>query len=275
MGRQFDLEPFKKLRRPTEEEWAVVACDLKLSKEQIWELRRCVDGAIDHCKQYCQMRIKAPDPNALKDKAQKISKLLAELEKEIRLGCIAVSNIGLPENLGVIGRLLSFEAVASISGAMEIDCLIRPELDKIEQGSVAQGLTQQPHAEPVGLLQLEWELADRKRMVDVRRRPDLLIHIVRTMQQQFDPWLQQAATDAGGAPVNAVRRIMLHALACDARRILGRPVRKTGGPAFIELCTQVFHACEIDTEGLEHAVRNHLKKSEVWAEVHHRNEIKG
>ena len=186
-----------------------------------------------------------------------------------------------------MGRLVSFETIATINKARKptdevapddwknVDLAVRPALEKLEAQETRLSEIRGAEFEAITTLQLESHLSQSKMIFDHQHRASLLLHIVREMKDQFDFWLQEksAVKDTGGRPFDLVRRHFIDSLACDARHILGQPVTKSGGGAFLQLCNDVFNACGVETDSLESAIRNHLKLPSVWLKVSEHNSI--
>lgn len=269
MGRQYSEENHANLHDPSEQDFGKIGKSLDLSKEQLGVLQRTVAGALRDCRAYHDRRINGYDYEKLSDSAAVLDKLMGKLETEISHRRQSVNIIGLPENVGVIGRLLSFEAVTAAAKTSNFDCEVGPQLERLEK----------QRGEPITLLQLELELAERKQIIDAKQRADLLLYIVRTMREQFRDWRDKELPDPGGAPAAPFRRIMIHALACDASRILGNKdnkpaISRSGGARFVKLCTDVLNICQIETgNNVSGVIRNYLKNDAVWAAVSFYNQI--
>ena len=287
MARTFDATPFENLRLPTEEEFKEIAKDLALTPEQNAALRHRVSIIIDECDRYYAGPFKRPDKEALREKANTIHRLLKKIENEIKNAQPLVDEIVPLYGSGAMGRLVSFETIATINKARtptyeaapddwkNVDLAIRPTLEKLEAQETRLSEIRGAEVEAITTLQLESHLSQSKMIFDHQNRASLLLHIVGEMKDQFDFWLQEqsAAKDAGGRPFDLVRRHFIDSLACDARHVLGQPVTKSGGGAFLQLCNDVFNACGVETDSLESAIRNHLKVPSVWLKVSEHNSI--
>ncbi len=287
MARTFDATPFEKLRLPTEEEYKKIAKGLGLSTEQNSALQHRVSIIVDECKRYHAGPLKRPDKEDLRDKANTIHRLLKKVEKEIKHAQSLVDEIVPLHGSGAIGRLVSFETIATINKARKrtdeaapndwtnVDLAVRPALEKLEAQETLLSEIRGAELEAITTLQLESHLSQSKMIFDHQHRASLLLHIVSEMKDQFDFWLQEqnAEKDTGGRPFNLVRRHFIDSLACDARHILGQPLIKSGGGAFLKLCNEVFNACGVETDSLESAIRNHLKIPSVWKKVSEYNGI--
>lgn len=279
MARKFDEAPFEKLRSPTEEEYAVVAENLKLSAFQKASLERCIMITLDQCKAYKDREIAAHDNllsrEGLQEKAKKISGLITALQNEIKISPDRISAIGTIQNLGMLGRMLSVETLASFNKKENIDFDVLSEVDTLEAKRARKGPTGAESMLPIRMTDLEASVREQKAVLDASFRPDLLLFILAAIKEQFDGWLEQIneKKDKGGRGTDLVRLHFIYMLACDARDILSKPIQKSGGKAFLDLCSQVFPVCGLSVEGLEQAVKRHLKKPAIWKDIAFYNEL--
>lgn len=281
MARSFKEAPFKQLIWPDAKVYDQIASNLNLESQQKSALIHRVDVTLNECAAFRERQNKALesgiDAAALQAKAERICALLGALEKEIDRNHESLSAIGTAQNFGAIGRLLSFEAIAAVTSTDEVDCDVRSELEQIERERAVLYPVTGRSPQPIGLLEFERLLSDRKKEIDFHHRADLLMHIVLTMREQFDGLLAPIRNkkDQGGVSFDPVRRHFIHALACDSRHILGSPIRKTGGVAFVNLCDQVFKACGVHSDGLEDAIKQYLAIPSVWKDLSFYNELEG
>ena len=286
MARKFDETPFKKLRKPTDNEYKKIASALKLTAAQSEALQRCVNSMVEECERYYAGPFKEPDIEVMRDKAESIHSLLEKIEKQIKFAQPTVNAIVPILGSGMLGRLLSFEAIAKIDQARQSDVMValkywekvdipvRPLLEKLEADELRLSEIQERDPQPITMLKLEQHHMQPKLFVDYHNRAGVLLHILSELKDQFELWLEESAKkDAGGAPFNPVRRHFIDSLACNALQILGAPIKKSGGVAFLRLCHEVFTACELETDSLESAIRNHLKVPSVWKKVSEYNGI--
>jgi hypothetical protein len=160
-----------------------------------------------------------------------------------------LQHIQTPENLGLLGSLLSFQALNELNPKIEF------ELD------VSDFVADQARLNlPKGVIDVERYFAQPKQMFDLENRPDILIFIVDKMRVQFESYLTQRGQKKLGAPSNWVRDTILFDLACDARSILGkRPTSSVEG-SFDRLCISVFGAIGFEPVNQHPAVVRMLKK---------------
>lgn len=265
MARGYDESAFRRLRKPEPGDYNRIAKDLHLDPEQHRYLITTVSSALEKCRQHHDRRISQPDRDMMHDCAADMEKLLRELEATITATKRSIDRLGLSENVGSIGRLLSFEAVAEVAGSDRMNC------------DLPDDFRSSADTETRTLLQLESHYAERKQLFDARHRSDLLLHVARKMREQFSQWLDAELPDPGGAGPMPFRRVVFFELACHASLILGeykgRPaITRTGGARFGELCVAVLHACQIDgADGSQYAIKQFLKDPKVWAQVSHWN----
>ncbi len=279
MARKFDKTPFEKLRSPTEEEYGEIADNLKLSAFQKASLERCIMITLDQCKAYKDREIAANDKllnrEGLQEKAKKISGLITALQNEIKTSPDRISAIGTIQNLGMLGRMLSVETLASFNKEANLDFDVLSEVHTLEVKRARKGPTGALSILPIRMTDLEASVREQKAVLDASFRPDLLLFILAAIKEQFDGWLEQIneKKDKGGRGTDLVRLHFIYMLACDARDILSKPIQKSGGKAFLDLCSQVFPVCGMSVDGLEQAVKRHLKKPAIWKDIAFHNEL--
>jgi hypothetical protein len=234
---------------PDDDAFKELAKQHKLSAEQAWALTRTVKNAIEKVKRHAEKRYDAPDIDIALDRAQTILSLLNELRTQISNGHKTLQHIQTPENLGLLGSLLSFQALNELNPKIEF------ELD------VSDFVADQARLNlPKGVIDVERYFAQPKQMFDLENRPDILIFIVDKMRVQFESYLTQRGQKKLGAPSNWVRDTILFDLACDARSILGkRPTSSVEG-SFDRLCISVFGAIGFEPVNQHSAVVRMLKK---------------
>jgi hypothetical protein len=281
MARTFDDTPFENLRTPTEEEYNVIAENLKLSAFQKAALARCISITLDKCRSHKDRQIAAKnarlDQEGLELKAEKIRGSLAEAHSEIESSRDRIAAIGTIRNLGLLGRMLSVETLASFKVEANIDFDVLTELEILKAKKAGNGRSDELPAQAIRMTDLEASVREQKALIDVAYRPELLLFLLSAMIEQFDGWLKQinVQPDKGGPSTDPVRLYFIYSLACDARDILSKPIRKSGGKAFLDLCSQVFPVCGMSAEGLEQAIKRHLKKPAIWHDVAFYNELDG
>lgn len=234
---------------PDDDAFKELAKQHKLNAEQAWALTRTVTNAVEKVKRHAEKRYGAPDIDIALERAQTILSLLNELRTQISNGHKTLQHIQTPENLGLLGSLLSFQALNELNPKIEL------ELD------VSDFVADQARLNlPKGVIDVERYFAQPKQMFDLENRPDILIFIVDKMRVQFESYLTQRGQKKLGAPSNWVRDTILFDLACDARSILGkRPTSSVEG-SFDRLCISVFGAIGFEPVNQHPAVVRMLKK---------------
>jgi len=154
-----------------------------------------------------------------------------------------------PENLGLLGSLLSFQALTELNPKIEL------ELDVSDFVAEQKCLNL-----PTGVIDVESYFAQPKQMYELKNRADILIFIVDKMRAQFESYLTERHPNKGGAPSNWVRDTILFDLACDASRILGKSPTSTAKGPFDRLCSDVFSAIGLEAFDQPSAVARMLKK---------------
>jgi hypothetical protein len=221
----------------------------KLNDEQAWALTRTVTNAVEKVKRHAEKRYDTPDIDIVIDRAQTILNLLNELRNQISNGRKTLQHIQTPENLGLLGTMLSFQALTELNPKIEF------ELD------VSDFVADQARLNlPNGVIDVERYFAQHKQMFDLKNRTDVLIFIIDKMRAQFENYLAVRGQKKLGAPSNWVRDTILFDLACDASRILGkRPTSSVEG-SFDRLCISVFGAIRFEPVNQHSAVVRMLKK---------------
>ena len=201
----------------------------KLNDEQAWALTRTVTNAVEKVKRHAKKRSAAPDIDIVIERAQTILNLLNELRIQISNGRKTLQHIQTPENLGLLGSMLSFQALN------ELNPKIKFELD------VSDFVADQARLNlPNGVIDVERYFAQHKQM--------------------FESYLKERGQKKLGAPSNWVRDTILFDLACDARSILRkRPTSSVEG-SFDRLCIGVFGAIRFEPVNQHSAVVRMLKK---------------
>lgn len=255
MARKFDETPFKKLRSPTEEEYAYIAKDLKLSAFQKAALERCVTITSTPCRAFQEnSALKVQDGTGLKNAtstARKVIRLLRRLQEEIINNRANVAAIGAVSKPGSLGVMLSSETILQLEATLPT-----ANHKKVDQKTIEHA--KQEHSPET-----------RSRMMDFEHSPELLMFILNSIIDRFDGFLNNhmPPKDKGGPSIKIVRAYFIFNLARDASDILEKPISKSGGQPFIDLCNQVLAACNITTTGLEEAIKRCLGKSQTWETV--------
>lgn len=287
MARTFDKTPFEKLRKPTDGEYKRIARELQLTAAQDEALRLCVNSIVADCKRYYVGPSQDPDLEDMRYKANDIYELFEKIEEQIKGAQRLVNKIVPIYGSGALGHLLSFEAIAKIDEAKQrdiivgikgwekVDVPVRPLLERLEADELRLAEMQEREPQPITMIKLEQHHMQPKLFVDHHGRSKVLLHIIAELKNQFGMWRQEkkAKKDKGGRPFDEVRRHFIDTLACHTLQILGEPIKKSGGVAFLRLCHEVFTACELETDSLESAIRNHLKIPIVWKKVSEYNGI--
>ncbi len=281
MARTFDETPFEKLRSPTEDEYDVITENLKLSAFQKASLERCIAITLDKCRSHKDRQVAAKhallDLEGLKLKAEKIRGSLAEAHSAIEGSRDRIAAIGTISNLGLLGRMLSVETLASFKEEANIDFDVLAELEILKAKKADKIASNEAPVQAIRMTQLEASVREQKALIDVAYRPELLLFLLSAMIEQFDGWLKQinVKPDKGGPSTDPVRLYFIYCLACDARDILPKPIQKSGGTQFLDLCSQVFPVCGLSEIGLKGAIKRHLKKPEIWQDIAFYNELDG
>ena len=221
----------------------------KLNDEQTWALTRTVTNAVEKVTLHAEKRYDVPAADIVTERAETILDLLKKLRTQITIGRDTLHHIQPPENLGLLGSMLSFQALDELNPKIEF------ELD------VSDFVADQKRLNlPTGVIDIERYFAQPKQMFDLKNRAEVLIFIIDKICAQFESYLIDRRPNKGGAPSNWVRDTILFDLACDARAILGkRPTSTAEGP-FDMLCSDVFSAIGLEAFDQPSAVARMLKK---------------
>lgn len=238
---------------PNDEGWAEIVRECRLSKAQQTALRATLDEVAEHCK---GIGINPTD----KDVKAALRKLKQAFDR-LQL-CLAsrdvVSALGVIQTRGALGYLLSASATAY---------LLRQEEAKVPLVQIERLIEHKQRLdEPIMPSDLD-ELSIPQRQ---QKLNDMTLQTMQLIMEQLKQpillWLQEAEKDRGGRRPKTERELIIFLLARDAMGIIGSKPSASTRKAFFNLCTWVLNACQIDTEGLEDAVKRCLKKYKTWFE---------
>lgn len=251
------MELARNIEIPDTESFKELAKDLKLDPQQAWALNRTVCNAVEKIKVMAARIEQRPDTDIREDRANLILDILKSLETELSKGRETLQHIAPPENLGLFGKLLSFQAMVEIDPSLKLE----PGLIDFVNEQSALGAT-------VSLLDIERRFEQPKQMLDLQKRPDVLIYLAQKMREQFEIYTSGIVKNTGGAPRNWVREAFMLELANDARWIIGKPPTSTENGRFDKLCTAVFGKVGIETAGMPSAIsrlkRDHGHEISFW-----------
>ena len=237
-----------KLTLPNAENFAEMASGLKLTRDQAWELERTVTNTINKLCNYAQRQDEIPEHDVRNDRATTIRNLLLALEAEISKGSHTLDHIAPPENLGLFGSLLSFQAFSELAPNIQFETGLSDYINKQDQFGATPNLTE-----------LEHRFQQPKQMFDLHNRTEVLLFLTKKMRQQFDYYLGAQSVRKGGPPSNWIRGMILLDLARDASRITGKRPTATAKGKFVNLCSTVLYAIGIDQGGLTSAIERLIK----------------
>jgi hypothetical protein len=238
-----------KLTLPSADSFAEMAAGLKLNQDQAWALERTVRNVINKARNHAQRQDEIPEHDIRNDRAEKIQDLLQTLEAEILKGSHTLDYIAPPENLGLLGSLLSFQAFAELAPNINFETGLYKYINDQEQSGAA-----------LSLIELEHRFQQPKQMFDLQNRTKVLIFLAKKMRQQFDDYLGAQSGRKSGAPSNWIREMILLDLARDASRIIGKRPTATAKGKFENLCSAVLYGVGIDQTGLKAAIERLIKK---------------
>lgn len=236
---------------PDEEGWNDIVKNCRLSEAQVAALKVTLDEALMHV-----MKGRA-DPNnkSIKTALVKLDGLIDRLQCYLKRNDIREALAAI-ETYGVFGRLLSSTVVRELSATEDPEVPIA-DIERL----IAHKRYRQ---EPVLASDLDALcLIQRQRLVN-QSTPEAMGLAVQHIRSPISAWLLQAGQDKGGNRPKAGREVLIWLLARDSVKIIGTKAEKSTGSVFINLCTWVFDACNMSTEGLEDAVGRYLKKHEGW-----------
>ena len=236
---------------PDEEGWNEIVESCRLNKAQAVALKVTLEEALMHV-----MKGRAePSNKTLKTALAKLDGLLDRLQRHLKCNDIREALAAI-EAYGVFGRLLSSTVVRELSATEDPEV---PMAD-IERLIAHKRFKQEP------ILASDLDalcLLQRQRLVN-QSTPEAMGLAIQHMRYPISAWLYRVGQDKGGNRPKAGRELLIWLLARDSEKIIGTKAEKSTGSVFINLCTWVFDACNMSTEGLEDAVGRYLKKHEGW-----------
>jgi hypothetical protein len=238
-------------RLPDEEGWSEIVESCRLNEAQAAALKVTLEEALMHV-----MKGRAePSNKTLKTPLAQLDGLIDRLQRYLKRNDIREALAAI-ETYGVVGHLLSSTVVRELSAAED------PEVPTADiERLIAHKRFRQ---EPVLASDLDALcLVQRQRLVN-QSTPEAMGLAIQHMRYPISTWLYRVGRDKGGHRPNTERKLLIWLLGRDSEKIIGTKAEKSTDSAFINLCTWVFDACNISTEGLEDAVGRYLKKYGAW-----------
>jgi hypothetical protein len=208
-----------------------------------------------------------------------MGKILGELQDEIRRQQNTMSDFLPSDTLEAIGEIMSFSAMEAALGkklasrdaqggvkeAVERHAAdgsdVRIAKIEVAQGGVKDAVKRLAAAGPdVRIAEIEARFEYQRKTLGLKQGPELLAHLVERIIRPIQIWLELNRRPGGGRPSDAVRDHVVIRLVEAAPEVLGSRATATAGGKFVRLCTGVFNACGLNSEGLEKAIERILKK---------------
>lgn len=221
----------------------------KLNPEQLLALARTLTDTIEQIKRHAARRQDVPDSETINGRAKIILDLLNKLSTQITKGRSTLEYIQVPENMGSLGSMLSFEAIKEMDPNIQFE----PDVSDFAEQQKSMNL-------PTSLIELEYHFAQPKLIFDLANRADVLVFLVNKMRDQFEGHIAESPQNKGGAPSNWVRDHILFNLACDAPLIIGRRPTPSVNAPFEKLCADVLSALGVEIGDHTTAIARMLKK---------------
>ena len=234
---------------PDDDAFKELAKTHKLNPEQLLALTRTLTDTIAQIKRHAARQQDMPDPETINGRAKIILDLLNKLSTQITKGRSTLEYIQVPENMGSLGSMLSFEAIKEMNPNIQFE----PDVSDFVAQQTSMNL-------PTSLIELEYQFAQPKLIFDLANRADILIFLIGKMQDQFEGYVAEIPKNKGGAPSNWVRDHILFNLACDAPLIIGRRPTPSVNAPFEKLCADVLSALGLEIGDHTTAIARMLKK---------------
>lgn len=233
---------------PSEEAWADLVRDLKLAPEPAHELNLVLSHIAQDFQSHDAKFAGRRPSQELVGRLKRMAKRFQDLHYEIRRSGKLMKDFLPLDTLEEIGLLASFSMMEAALGT----ALPNRDLG----GEVESLAAEDPNFR---IADIEAAFAYQRKALGLKRGPELLAHFVERINTPIQTWLEIDRLNRGGRPSNPVRDFVLIRLAESAPEILGSRATATADGKFVRLCTAVFLACGLETEGLEKAVARILK----------------
>lgn len=236
---------------PDAEGWREIEQNCRLSEGQLAALRATLEEAEIEIGCFGAY----PSDRAMKAALKKIDRLLDRLQRTV--ACTDVSQaLAAIETHGAFGYLLSSTITTE---------LLKSEGTEVPMADIERLLTRKRFKnEPILASDLDALcLQNRQRLIN-QATPQAVDLVILGLRSPISAWLLGAGQDKGGNRLRKEREVLTWLLARDSTKILGKGVTSSTNNDFVNLCTWVFTACDIDTAGLEDAVARCLDRHKEW-----------
>jgi hypothetical protein len=244
-----DRPPSQAFTFPSPEEWSGLVRDLKLEPGQEHELRLTLHHVDEDLKNF-RMRFDDKQPRKeLVRRLKRVAKALSALDDEIQRWHKTMTDFLPFDTLETIGLTMSYSAMEAALNEQIPSRDVKGVVERLRVGDAA-----------VRIAEIEERFDYQRKAIGLKRGPELLAHLIESINRPIKSWLELDRCNHGGRPSNVTRDYLLFRLAESAREILGdKPTTTANGP-FHRMCGYVFPACGLDAEGLEKAIERTLKK---------------
>jgi hypothetical protein len=236
--------------RPTPEEFDVLVRDQKLDGLQAHELGLVLYHVDEDLKEYRKRRESREPRRELVRRLKRFADLFNNLEYEIDRSRKTMADFLPLDAQEEIGQLMSYGA---------IEAALSREIPSRDLKSAIESLTMDdPNFR---MAQLEERLENERRTIGLKKGPELLAYLIKTINQPIKAWFDVDRLNQGGRPPKTVERDhLLLRVAEAAPAVIGKRPTATAGGRFVQLCAAVVVACGFDDRGIERAVEKAIKE---------------
>jgi hypothetical protein len=235
---------------PSPDDWKILVRDVGLDARQAHELDIVLRHVSDDLEAFHSRVLSTQDRFMAVERLKEVVNAFAKLEAVLETNKASLATILPSDALEALGQAMSHEA---IEAALDID-LPTPGLNAILLQASARGDTD------IRAAKIDQHFGYVRKSLGLRRGPELLRYLLKEVADPMRDWLTANSENDGGRPSNAVRDYLIIYLANSAETILGRMATATAGGPFSRLCSAVFVACGLSTNGIEDALGRALKK---------------
>jgi hypothetical protein len=252
--------------------------DLSLTQAQAAALNRTLWHVDQDLKNFrTKLEGRQPRPERVR-RQRRMGKILSELQDEIRRQGNTLADFLPLDTQEAIGEIMSFSAMEAAlgkklasrdpqGGVKEAVMRLADRSDvriaeiEAEQEGLEETLKRlTADGSDVRIAEIEARFDYQRKTLGLKHAPELLAHLVDRIYRPIQVWLDLDRLNRGGRPSDVVRDYVLIRLIEAAPEVLGSRATGTADGKFVRLCTGVFNACGLNTEGLEKAIERILKQ---------------
>jgi hypothetical protein len=231
--------------------------DLSLTQAQAHALDLTLRHVDEDLKTFStRFKDREPRPELVR-RLRRMGKILGELQDEIRYQPNTMLDFLPFDTQEAIGEIMSFSAMEAALGKMLAS--------RDPQGGVKEAVMRLADRSDVRIAEIEARFDYQRKALGLKHAPELLVHLVERINRPIQVWLELDRRNRGGRPSDAVRDYVLIGLVEATPEVLGSPATATARGKFVRLCAGVFHACGLNTDGLEKAIERILKQRRTKA----------